>query len=70
MPLVRRLKQAGIDRFEAFLDSLKSPTPLPRPVEALEYDDTSEPLEIPASSRSKGRHLEADWKQRGISTRS
>ena len=40
----------GADGFEAFLDSLKTPTPLPRPVEALDYDDTSEPLEVSVES--------------------
>jgi hypothetical protein len=61
MPLVRRLKQAGIERFEAFLDSLKTPTPLPRPVEALDYDDTSEPLEVAVEIEPKtfGSRLEA-----------
>jgi hypothetical protein len=61
MPLVRRLKQAGIDRFEAFLDSLKTPTPLPRPLEALEYDDTSERLEVTIEIELKifGSRLEA-----------
>lgn len=61
MRLVRRLKQAGIDRFEAFLDSLKTLTPLPPPVEALDYEDTSEPLEvaIEIEPRTFGSRLEA-----------
>jgi hypothetical protein len=61
MALVRRLKQAGIDKFEAFLGSLRTPPAMPRPVEALEYDDTSEPLEvaIEIEPRIFGSRLEA-----------
>jgi hypothetical protein len=61
MPLVRRLKPAGMAQFEEFLNSLNTPSPQLRPDAALEHDDTSEPLGIVIEIEAKkfGTRLEA-----------
>jgi hypothetical protein len=61
MPLVRRLKPAGIAKFEEYLNSLGAPTPPPRPVELLAQENTSDPLDvsIEIEERKFGSRLEA-----------